>query len=160
MGQIHCTNGGSLSALISLFKNKFLFGTKEMTIWFSPLYFRLQNGLLQTSRMDALVADTIHICSWGNIDWIHDRLDMNLGLPADTLKSAFGIDPLPREYVLKIPISGSTQNPKLATGTALAKIAALLAAQKTPHKLSNGILNIFTQSDADVPPPNHPFPWE
>ena len=61
--------------------------------------------------MDTLVADTIHICTWRNIDQIQDRLDMILSLPVDTLRSAYSINPLPREFKLKIPISGSTENP-------------------------------------------------
>ncbi len=161
IGQLRCSNGGSLASLISLLKNKNLSAAREMDIWFSPLFFSLQDGVLKTSRIDFLIDQSIHICTWGNIDYLHDRLDMYVGLPARTLQQSFSIEKLPAEYVMKIPLTGSMKKPKLATHPAAAKIAALLAGQKTSHDwLSSGILGLFGEIDTSVPPPNRPFPWE
>jgi hypothetical protein len=161
IGQLRCSNGGSLATLISLLKNKTLFAAREMDLWFTPLYFSLQEGVLQTSRVDFLIDQTIHLCTWGNIDYLHDRLDMFVGLPAETLQQSFGIEKIPADYVMKIPLTGTMKKPKLATHGAAAKIAALLTAQNSPHSwLSSGILGIFGEIDTSVPPPKRPFPWE
>jgi hypothetical protein len=161
MGQIRCTNGGSLASLIGLLKNSSLSSVQQMNVWFTPLYFSLQHGILQTSRIDALVADAVHICTWGSIDYIHDKIDMQIGLPADTLKHFFGIKKLPNDYVMKIHLTGSIKKPSLATNAAAAKIAALLGAQKSSHDwLTGGIFSLFGETDPNVPPPHRPFPWE
>lgn len=161
VGQLRCSNGGSLSALISLMKNKSLSSAQKMDVWFTPLFFSLHDGLLTTSRIDCLIDQTIHICTWGNIDYLSDRLDMYVGLPAETLQQSFGIEQLPADYVMKIALRGTMKKPKLATHAAAAKIAALLAAQKSSQNwLSSGILGIFGEIDSNVPPPHRPFPWE
>ena len=132
-----------------------------MDVWFTPLFFSLHDGLLTTSRIDFLIDQTIHICTWGNIDYLSDRLDMYVGLPAETLQQSFGIEQLPADYVMKIALRGTMKKPKLATHAAAAKIAALLAAQKSSQNwLSSGILGIFGEIDSNVPPPHRPFPWE
>jgi hypothetical protein len=161
LGQLRCSNGGSLATLLSLLKNKSLSAEREMDIWFTPLFFSLHDGVLETSRVDFLIDQTIHICTWGNIDYLHDQLDMFVGLPAETLQQSFGIGKLPEEYVMKIALTGKMKKPKLATHAAAAKIAALLTAQKSSHDwLSSGILSLFGEIDSSVPPPHRPFPWE
>jgi len=157
VGKIRCSNGSTLGTLISLLKNGSLSRTREMEVWFTPLFFKLENGVVQTGRMDALAASSIRFCTWGDMDLSKNRIKMILGLTADTLKNAFGLKKLSNDYVLKIPITGTIEQPKLDTGSAAAKIAAMLA---TEHAPGGGILNIFLQPEKDVPPPNKPFPWE
>jgi hypothetical protein len=162
-GRIQCQNGQSLSTLISLFNNSSLSHPSEMNIWFGLATFHIEKGILKADRVDALIADSIHVCTFGTIDLIHDRLDMILGLPADTLRAMFGIQNLPPDYVLKIQVRGTTKEPELVKGPAIAKIAALIAANQLP---SQGILgelgSLFSRPkvDPDIPPPKRPFPWE
>jgi hypothetical protein len=161
VGKIRCKNGSALASMVSLLKNDFFTHTKEMEIWFTPLSFKLTNGIMQTNRMDALASDTIRFCTWGNIDLVKDNLNMVLGFTAETLRSTFHIKRVPSEYVLQIPMTGTIQKPKLAVAAGEAKIAALLAAQHAPGGgFSGGLVNIFTQPEHNVPPPNKPFPWE
>lgn len=164
LGKIRCKNGKSLFAILSLLKSNRLSGSEEMEAWFTPLQFKVEKGELEADRMDALFADSIHLCTWGKIDLVHNLLDMYLGLPSDTLARSFGIQNLPRNYVLKIPIEGSPQNPEIGTKAAAAKIGALIAAQQIPKKGSifGGLFNAFAggREDESVPPPHRPFPWE
>ena len=161
IGQLRCLNEGSLAALMSFLKNKTFSSSQEMNIWFTPLFFSLRDGILKTSRIDFLIDQTIHLCSWGNIDYLRGQLDMFVGLPAETLQQSFGIGKLPSDYVMKIALTGTMKNPKLATHAAAAKIAALLTTQQSSYSwLTNGILGIFDSSDDSVPPPHRPFPWE
>ena len=62
---------------------------------------------------------------------------MTLGIPSDTLKKAFGIKNLPKNYVMTMPIRGLTQKPEIVTGPAVAKIAALIAASQTKFSESS-----------------------
>jgi hypothetical protein len=163
MGRIRCRTGKSFASLISLLKASRLSNAREIDAWFTPLPFSLRNGILHTGRMDALIAD-LHICTWGDIDLLKDRLQMTLGLPADTLRQAFGIKNLSDRFVLKVPMTGSTQDPDLEKGPAAAKIAAMIAGQQIPKKggIFGGLINQFIQiqEETDVPPPKRPFPWE
>jgi hypothetical protein len=166
MGRVRARTGKSLQSLLSLLKSPKTGG--EINMWFTPVSFSVDNGVLSTGRMDALLADSIHICTWGDVDLLRDNLNMYLGLPAETIQNAFGIQNLPRNYVLKIPIRGSTKDPEIDTSAASSKIASMAAAQQipkiggTPGKIFGGFLDLITQpkEDEDVPPPNRPFPWE
>ena len=97
---------------------------------------------------------------------------MVLGLTASALSRAFGIKNLPGDYVLTIPIKGKSDNVKINSKSATAKIALLLAAQqksvtdslgKNPAgALFGGILQQMgtLPDNGTVPPAKHPFPWE
>lgn len=163
LGQVKCQNGKSLAAIISLLKATRLSEAKQMNSWFTPVQFRISKGILEAGRMDALLADSIHVCTWGKINLLNDRIDMILGLPADTLEHFFGIANLPPHYVLKVQVRGSTQDPDIVKGPAVAKIAALIAAGQIPKKgFLGGVAELFSspKEDKDVPPAKHPFPWE
>lgn len=164
MGKILCRNGKSLASIISLLKLNPLSKTREMNVWFTPLVFQVENGVVHTDRMDALVADSIHVCTWGYIDLVKDKVHINLGIPADTLQKTFKIKNLSDSFVLKVPIRGSTKEPDMDKGPAAAKIAAMIAASQIPKKngVFGSLVNAFTQSkeDKDIPPAKHPFPWE
>lgn len=167
MGQIQCEVGRTLSSLIALFKN--FRKSDRAEVWFSPLEFSVHEGIVKTKRMDALIANAIHICNWGTIDFIDQKLNMILGICADTLDHSFGIKGLPVNYVLKMGLEGTPKKPQLDSATAAAKITALIAAGQLPKiggkggKIIGGAINLMTQSQEnqdDVPPPKRPFPWE
>jgi len=163
LGKVRCQNGKSLSSLILLLKASRLADAKQMNAWFTPVSFQINHGILDAGRMDILLADSIHLCTWGKINLLKDRLDMILGLPADTLLQSFGIKNLPENYVLKVDVRGTTKEPEIVTGPAGAKIAALIAAGQIPKKgVFGGLADIFTkpQEDENVPPAQRPFPWE
>ena len=91
-----------------------------------------------------------------------------------TLEKAFGIQGLPKGYVLTLPMKGPLNNVKIDSSKATSKIALLLAWQ---HRgLANdalgggpagafagellGKLATLPDKNAKVPPAKHPFPWE
>lgn len=158
-GKIKCGNDLSLDIIMTLLKADSL----NLTAWFTPVALQLDRGHLQIGRMDVLFSNSIHLCSWGEIDLIKNKLDLILGLPADTLQQAFGIRSVVDNYVLKIQVRGTIQEPEIVKGPAVAKIAALVAAGQIPKKGLLGELTDFfpkVKMDKDVPPPKRPFPWE
>ena len=137
-----------------------------MEAWFTPVSFQLQNGRLETGRLDALLSRSVHICSWGSVNLLTEKLHMYLGLPADTLQGSFGITGLPSDYVLKIPLRGTLSHPELSTSSAAAQIASMAATQNIPlpkvgkmfEKITKTVSTV--KNDKDVPPAKRPFPWE
>jgi hypothetical protein len=166
LGQLVCTG---LHPLISLFAllNKSPIASSTDLVWFTPVECALNKGTLTLGRIDALIANSVHLCGWGDVQLPGGTLDMRLGIPADTLEQSLGITSLSRNYVLQIPVHGTMQDPKLDTGPAAAKIAAFVAGKQI-FKLSKktgvleGLFNQvpLSQEDKEVPPAKRPFPWE
>ncbi len=166
LGQTKIQNGPSLIALVKLLKNQRVANLKEMNAWFTPLEFSIESSIFKSGRMDFLLADSIHLCTWGHINLANDHLDMMIGIPANVLSSVFHIQNLPSNFMLKIPVKGTTNAPEIETGAASAKIAALLASQTIPKKagpLGKAFTILtppVTDDSRDVPPAKRPFPWE
>lgn len=162
VGQIEYQSSPSLNSLLSLFRKKNSSG--QVSLWLAPLLFRLNKEIIEIERIDALLAGSIHICCWGSIDIAKNSLHLSLGIPSDTLRSLFGIKNVHPNYVLKIPVRGSIQNPEIETGPAVSKIAAMAASGQIPKakKFLNPLIHIFSsvQEEGDAPPPKRPFPWE
>ncbi|MBU6447176.1 MAG: hypothetical protein KGQ49_07245, partial [Verrucomicrobia bacterium] len=82
LGKMRCQMGETLKSVIALLNANRLLNASEMNIWAAPFSMHIEQGVLTAGRFDALLDDSIHICTWGSIDLIRDRLDMFLGLPA------------------------------------------------------------------------------
>lgn len=163
LGRCKCQNKEALATIIGILKRDTPGDHQEMSAWFSPLKFSIANGIVETGRMDVLLANTIHVCTWGNIDFLKDKLDMTLGLTKNTLHRSFKIKNLPEEYVLTIDVRGTTTAPDIIKAPAAAKIATLIGSQKLEKRGVLGALaGIFStpKIDKKVPEPTLPFPWE
>lgn len=168
LGKINCRNEGNVSTTLKLLKADN--NSKDLMLWFAPIDCSIKSGLIDFERTEILINQAWEIALWGKTNLVKDKVDMVLGLPAATLSRAFGIDKLPADYVLTIPIRGSIQNVEIDSGKASAKIAMLLAWQhkdlvgKNPAGAIFGeVLGQLAQlpdKDVKVPPARHPFPWE
>lgn len=171
LGKLYCHNEGNVNITLGLLKLSQMSDTLEL--WFAPLDFHVQNGILDCERTEILIASTYQVCTWGTIDFVAREVDMILGLTASCLKKAFGIKNLPENYVLQIPMRGPFDNVKINTSKATAKIAALLLWQQKAISSTLGkgtagaILGEFMNKlgplpdgDSKAPPLKRPFPWE
>lgn len=133
---------------------------ENVFLWFTNVNLKVENKTLTTDRMDFLINDDLHLCAWGKIDLSDHNLKLNLGLPSDTLTTIFNIQNLSKDYVIKIPISGTLENPKIDAKGATGKIIALTALQKAKGlgSIIGGVLTKI-KKDEDIPPPKKPFPW-
>ncbi|MDD5644798.1 MAG: hypothetical protein PHO00_05060 [bacterium] len=149
LGEITLENGGILSPLVSFLKSA---SGQSMNANFTPLKASLRKGIARYSRMDTIIANSFHTATWGSIDIVNDRLDIMLGLTSDTLDKVFDLEDLPENYILEIPIYGSTSNPKVDWSKAAATIGSLLL-KKTIDKrvpgLGSAIDDIFNKSGQD-----------
>lgn len=163
LGQIVCNKMPGIVSFLTLL-HRAPAASSEIPIWFTPLFFSVDRGILHAGRLDALISNGIHVCSWGDIDLIRSQLDMIFGIPADTLESTLGIKNLSPKYILKIPVQGPIQKPKFDTKPAATKITMMLAGQQVSKK--TGVFGkLFDplskiNDDRNNPPPNRPFPWE
>lgn len=168
LGKIHCRNEGNVSTTLKLLKAEN--NPKDLMLWFAPIDCSIKSGLIDLERTEILINQAWEIALWGKTNLVKDKVDMVLGLPAPTLAKAFGIDKLPADYVLTIPIKGSIKNVEIDSGKASAKIAMLLAWQHKDLAGKNPAGAIFGEvlgqlaqlpdRDIKVPPAKHPFPWE
>jgi hypothetical protein len=160
LGKVRMQVAKNLASLLALLKGP---SSNTIEVWFTSADFSVSNAHLNLGRIDALLARSVHLCGWGQIDLIHQTVDGTLGLPADTL-ARLGIPNLPSKYVMKIPVSGPISDPNFASKPAIAKIAALIASQQIPKP--KGIFGKLLPSappvplDKDVPEAKRPFPWE
>ena len=172
LGKIYCYNEGNLNITLGLLKLSQYSQNQSLELWFAPLDFQIQQGVMNCERTEVLVAQNYQVCSWGEIDLNNDEVDMVLGLTASCLKKAFGIKDLPENYVLQIPLRGPIDNVKLDTGKATSKIGLLLLWQQKSAAgaigggpagaIAGKFLNKIAplpDSDSKAPPPKKPFPW-
>jgi len=169
LGQLVCTELHPLISLFAMLKRAPIASSTAL-IWFTPVDISSRGGIFTIGRIDALIANTVHLCAWGSLQLPSGNLNMRLGIPADTLQQTLGIQSLSRNYVLQIPIRGTIQKPEFETNNATAKIASLVAGKQIINQLSKkagplgGLFNQISPQmggeDENVPPPKRPFPWE
>ncbi len=173
LGKLMCQNEGNIQTTLGLLKLGQYRAGDELELWFAPLDFQIQNGILNCERTELLIAKDFQVCLWGDVDFPGNSIDGILGLTASCLKNAFGIKNLPENYVLQIPIRGSLTDVKIDKGKATTKIGALILWQqkdavggivKGPAgKLLGetlGKLGPLPGGDQKAPPPKKPFPWD
>ncbi|MBN2479547.1 MAG: hypothetical protein JXA94_04905 [Parachlamydiales bacterium] len=157
-GKILVSNTGVVATITSIGKAT---SQNMVSMWFTPINIKIQNGMLYTDRMDVLIDNKLHVCLWGDVNLVNERLNMNLGITSDTLLRVFKIKNLPSDYVVKIPIKGTIQKPKIDASSATTKILALSTLQvgKGIGSIIGGVITNL-QKDDDIPPAKRPFPWE
>jgi len=152
----------NLAPLASLLKADRLTAS-QIEMWLTNEDWSLQNGQLRLDRVDALLANSVHLCAWGNVNILQDQVDLIFGIPADTLAKSLHIQNVSSSYVLQIPVTGPIQNLNIDAGGATAKIALLIAGKKVQERggILGGVASVITKaSEEKAPPPKRPFPWE
>ena len=146
---------GKVVALLGLNANTF-------EVWFTPLYFSLEKGILTMQRTDMLIADNYPLASWGTVDFAKDKLHMQIALSGQALKKAFTVKGLKNSFMLTIPVRGSIDHPHIDTAQVATRISALALQSKIPEgKVIGNIVDVATDllvSDS-VPEPTSPLPW-
>lgn len=162
LGQIYFHNEGDLKAMLNLLKP---FANKQISIWFTPLYFGLENGILTAKRVDMLVGQEYALASWGEFNLNSQQLNMTLGLTGQSLQSAFNIQGLDPSYILQIPITGEKGSITIDKKKATGRISALVAQTRggAGGKILGTLLDIVSSDQHDPRPPSpttNPLPWQ
>lgn len=161
LGHIRFRNDGQLGAVSSLLNTN---GMEDLSVWFTPLYFNMQNGTLKMARMDMLLLNSYHVATWGKVNLAQDNVNIMIGLTGDALTKAFHLKGLDDDYMMQIPFKGPLNKASIDKRAATAKISALIASTRGPKgQLVGAFLDIAggALTDGDVPvPTTNPLPWK
>jgi hypothetical protein len=161
IGKIKFRNEGPLKSVLS-----FIHASSDpyLTIWFTPLYFQLDHGILKMKRLDMLIANSYTLASWGDINLNNHYGDLVLGLSAQSLQYAFGIQGLDEQYILQIPLHSSGGKVEIDKMKASGRISSLIAKTQggSRNKILGNILDLALDKPGNSPPPptTQPFPWK
>lgn len=161
LGKMHFSNEGQLGMVFDLLKPS---AHERLTVWFTPIYLNMQNGVLKVNRMDMLMLNQYPIALWGNVDFAKQLIDMKLGLTGTALNNAMNLLNLEHHYMMQIPLKGKMGEASIDKTKAAARISALIAQhQGGAHGVLIGtFLEIagggLTEEQAP-PPTTNPFPW-
>ncbi len=161
-GKIHFLNQGDLNQILSYVTPV---SESQMTIWFTPIFFRMHEGHLQMKRFDMLVAYLYTLACWGEMDLKSHDFDLVLGLTSQSLNQAFAVQGLNDDYIFQVPIKGRKGRVEIDKSKIIARISALVAQMKGGNKgkILGSILEMAVTTDTVDPTPpeptTHPFPW-
>lgn len=159
LGKMTFRNGGDVRRLLTVLKAD---NPQQVEVWATPMYLSMDKGSLTVYRMDMLVLESYPIATWGKINFANDKVNMVLGLSPVALAQSLGITGLPKDYMLQVPIKGSTSNTKIDSAKVMSRIGALLAQSSGgPEGLVLGtVLDIANGKEPKIPPPTtDPLPW-
>ncbi len=161
LGDVKFTKDGQLGEILSLLTPA---DANLISVWFTPLYFSMNKGELNLSRIDMLISNHFPIAAWGTLNFPKDKIQMMIGLSGDAISYAFNVD-VDSEYMLKLPLKGKIASPSLDKSKATTKIGALVAhSQKSTHgSILGAVLDLASGGLTDDKPPRpttQPFPWE
>jgi hypothetical protein len=162
LGKMKFHNDGAIESMLSILKPA---PSGQITVWFTPAYFSIQNGVLTLQRMDMLAMQAYHLAIWGNLDFKNEYVDMKLGLAGTALNKAFNMpSPLTSDDMVAFPLRGPFGNPSVDKAKAVTQIAGLIAKlQGTPQGF---IIGTFIQAAGSIgedpipSPTTQPLPWQ
>lgn len=160
MGKLHFNHAGEVKKVVNLLRTV---RSNQISVWTTPQYLSMENGILTLYRMDMLILDHYPLATWGKIDFVKDDVNMVVGLGGQTLAHAFEIEGLNKDMMLQIPVRGTLKNAKVDSSKATTRIGALLAQHKAgPEGLVIGtVLEFANGREPKVPPPTtKPLPWD
>lgn len=134
----------------------------KFIVWFTPIYFSMEQGTIAMHRADMLVADTYPLAAWGNVNLNSEELDLTIALSEISLKNAFNIE---TGNWFKIPVRGSLHHPKIDLAVITTYVASLTAASKAgaPGKFLGSVIEKaadFIAADPIPDPSTSPLPWQ
>lgn len=161
LGKMIFSNKGDLGDVFDLLKPS---SRDQLSVWFTPLYLSMENGILRLNRMDMLMVNRFPLALWGKVDTTKDKVDMRIGISGTALSHALNEDIDP-DVMLQIPLTGTMSNANIDKAKAATRISAAVAQSKGgAHGLLIGaFLDIAGGSLAEERPPaptTNPLPWE
>jgi hypothetical protein len=161
LGHVKFDNSGELANVLSLLTPQ---NSDLISVWFTPLYLSMNEGVFKLERVDMLISHQFPIATWGKVDFISDKIKMKIGLSGYALKHAFKVKDLDNDYMVQIPLIGTTNSATIDKVNATTKIGALVAqGHGGPKGLVIGtVLSLAGGALTEEKPPKSttiPLPW-
>lgn len=164
LGRVEFHDSGQLASVVSLLDSSKGSGQGQFSVWFTPIYFSLLDGVFRVERLDALIANQYPIAIWGKVDLPKDKVNIAIGVTAKALRASYGIGNLDPSYMLLLSLTGSTSNASIDRTRAAARITALVAqSQGGPQGLIlGGVMDLIGAGfdEKRIPQPTSPIPWK
>ncbi|CAM6127955.1 unnamed protein product [Calypogeia fissa] len=164
--KVTLARGQVMDGILSLLsKQQLMKGRKDLTMQTSAIEANVNMpSTVDCSRLDILLADKVHVATWGSLDWISENVQMTLAIPGKSLRELLGLTKVPENYYLKIPVGGTLEKPLVEWKAAVVAIAELTARQRG-GQFMQGFLDIFDSNDKSktkdpTPEPIAALPWE
>lgn len=164
LGQLKFKNTGSLAKMLTSIISK---RDPTISIWMTPIYLHLNNGILNVERTDFLIQKTLPNAAWGIIDLNNHWMDMQIGLSATTIDYAFNVQIGDPNGFIIVPLKGDLNKPVLDKAAATSQITSLVAVNQAgmPGAIFGTVLQIASgssvTSNQNIPPrTTDPLPWE
>ncbi len=161
LGKLQLRNEGEIQSILNLIHP---ISDSYLTIWFTPILMKLKEGSLSFERFDMLVSQAYTLANWGSINLLTHQGSFVLGIPAQTLKTAFGVQGLSKEYILQVPFFISEKAIKLDKKRVVARMSALIAQSHggSKGKVLGSIMDTVLSDKEEIypSPTTYPFPWE
>lgn len=162
LGKVHFLKKSELSQILSLLTKV---KTDELSVWLTPAFFSISNGIVKLERVDLLINDVYPIAAWGTVNIPDNKVHMTIGLSGNAIGKAFGLTNIPNGYMLQLPLRGGLDSASIDKAKATARISALVAQTQggmpglvigTVLELANGSM----KSHSTPPPTTKPLPWQ
>ncbi len=163
LGKMYFKNDYQIAQILNILK--YSTDMNLISVWFTPLYLSYESGVANIDRIDMLVADRYPVAVWGKVNFYDDYINMKIGLGGLTLRQAFGLKGVPKDYYLQLSMKGSLSDPSINSNKASTKIAAFIAQLRGGPQgvIVGGLMDLLggTLGQKPIPKPTtQPFPWE
>ena len=162
LGKMHFSEKGTLGNVFDLLGRS---QKDELSVKFTPLYFKMDHGTIKLSRMDMLFMGHYPMAVWGKVNPVKDKVDIRIGITAAALSRAFSIPGLEKDYMMQLPLTGSLSSASIDKAKAIGRISALVAqSHGSPQgTLLGAVLGIASGELLEEPVPSpttNPLPWD
>ncbi|KAL2653293.1 hypothetical protein R1flu_021421 [Riccia fluitans] len=160
--KVTLARGQVVDGVLSLLsKQDLVKGKRNLTMQTSVIDAKLDMpGSFDCSRLDILIADKVHVATWGRVNSIDETVQMTLAVPGHSLRDFLGLKKVPPTYYLKIPVTGTLDKPKVDWKSAGIGIAQLTARERGGQLMQSLLDYVDANEKSDVPKPVSPLPWE
>ncbi|HSH40996.1 MAG TPA: hypothetical protein VK973_02595, partial [Arenicellales bacterium] len=122
----------------------------EWVAWFTPGVMAIKDGQIHyTRRLDLLLAEKLHLATWGSADVSRDRSNLVLAFMPGTMERVFSIT-VAGDDALHVPITGPLSGPSIDFQKAGADLARLRAQEEVSgeNPLAGALLGAVTGKPA------------
>lgn len=138
---------------------------EEWPAWFTPAVLEVRDGkVLYSRRLDLLLAERLHLATWGSADVSRDVSNLTLAFMPDTMERVFSIT-VSGDDALHVPITGPLSDPDIDYKKAGTDLARLRAQEEVSgeNALAGALLGAVTgkaTGGGAIPPASvSPLPW-